>query len=46
MAYACLRAASAHGAGPYGLALRALAGSSRGRFWLRPSAAAKFLKDG
>lgn len=43
-AYALLRAASARGGEFYSKAMQALISSSRGRFWLRPSAAAKFLK--
>lgn len=44
-AYACLRAASARGPEFYGKSLRALLSSGHGRFWLRPSSAAKFLKN-
>jgi tetratricopeptide (TPR) repeat protein len=44
IAYACLRAVNDKGPQYYGRALRTLVTSSRGRFWLRPSAAAKFLK--
>ena len=44
IAYACLRAATASGPGCYGIALNALASSGHGRFWLRPSDAAKFFK--
>jgi len=44
MAFACLRAASGRGPQFYGKALRVVVGATRGRFWLRPSAAAKFLK--
>jgi tetratricopeptide (TPR) repeat protein len=44
IAYACLRAANEKGQQYYGRALRTLVTSSRGRLWLRPSAAAKFLK--
>lgn len=43
-AYACLRAASVRGPEFYGKSLRALLSSGHGRFWLRPSGAAKFLK--
>jgi tetratricopeptide (TPR) repeat protein len=43
-ALACLRAAGAKGAEFYGKALRALLTSGHGRFWLRPSSAAKFFK--
>jgi hypothetical protein len=35
-----VRAAPHH----YGKALKALVSASRGRFWMRPSAAAQFLK--
>jgi Flp pilus assembly protein TadD len=41
---ACLRAASVRGAEFYGKSLRVLLSSGHGRFWLRPSGAAKFLK--
>jgi tetratricopeptide (TPR) repeat protein len=44
IAYACLRAANERGAQFYGRSLRVLVTSNRGRFWLRPSAAANFLK--
>lgn len=43
-AYACLRAASARGPQHYSKALKVTVGSGHGRFWLRPSAAAKFFK--
>jgi len=43
-AYACLRAASVRSSEFYGKALRASLSSGHGRFWLRPSSAAKFLK--
>ena len=43
-AHALLRAASARGGEFYGKAIQAMVSSGRGRFWLRPSAAAKFLK--
>jgi tetratricopeptide (TPR) repeat protein len=43
-AFACLRAATARGPQFYGKALKIAASSPRGRFWLRPSAAAKFFK--
>jgi thioredoxin-like negative regulator of GroEL len=43
-AYACLRAASVRGGEFYGRVFRALLQSGHSRFWLRPSAAAKFLK--
>ena len=42
--YACLRAASARGAEFYGKVIAVLLSSGHGRFWLRPSSAAKFLK--
>ena len=42
-AYACLRAGVGKGAS-FHAALRAITSSSRGRFWLRPSSAAAFLK--
>lgn len=42
--YACLRAASARGPEFYGKALKVVSSSGRGRFWLHPSAAAKFFK--
>ena len=41
---ACMRAAGARGAEFYGKAIAALLSSGHGRFWLRPSSAAKFLK--
>jgi tetratricopeptide (TPR) repeat protein len=44
-AYACFRTASAKGPLYSGKSLRILVGSPRGRFWLRPSAAEKFLND-
>jgi tetratricopeptide (TPR) repeat protein len=44
-AYACLRAASARGVEFYGKVIAVLLSSGHGRFWLRPSSAAKFLKD-
>jgi len=43
-AYACLRAASSRSSEFYGKALRATLSSGHGRFWLRPSSAAKFFK--
>lgn len=43
-AHALLRAASARGGEFYGKAIQAMVSSGRGRFWLRPSATAKFLK--
>jgi tetratricopeptide (TPR) repeat protein len=43
-AFACLRAASARGPQHYGKALKVTVTSGHGRFWLRPSAAAKFFK--
>jgi len=42
-AYVCLRAGVGKGAS-FHAALRAITSSSRGRFWLRPSSAATFLK--
>jgi tetratricopeptide (TPR) repeat protein len=45
IAYACFRAATAMGPQYYGKALKSLLGSGHGRFWLRPSGAAKFFKD-
>jgi tetratricopeptide (TPR) repeat protein len=44
LAYACLRAATARGPQFFGKALKTSAASSHGRFWLRPSDAAKFFK--
>lgn len=44
VAYACLRAATARGPQYYGIALNAVSSSGHGRFWLRPSDAAKFFK--
>ena len=43
-ASACLRQVTRGGANFYGKALKVLSSSSRGRFWLRPSAAAKFFR--
>ncbi len=43
-AYACLRAASTKDAAHYNNVLKITSSSPRGRFWLRPSAAAKFFK--
>ena len=43
-ARAAMRAASARGPKYYGQALRIAIGAARGRFWLRPSAAAKAIK--
>ena len=43
-AYACLRAGVGKGA-PFHAALKAIMSSGRGRFWLRPSQAAAFLKS-
>lgn len=43
-AYGCLRVALSKGA-PFEGALKAIMSSSRGRFWLRPSSAAAFLKN-
>ena len=45
-AVACLRAMVAASPKLYGKALTALVSAGRGRFWLRPSAAAAFLKPG
>ncbi len=42
-AYACLRAGIGKG-GRFETALKAIVSSGRGRFWLRPSRAAEFLK--
>jgi Flp pilus assembly protein TadD len=44
-AYACLRVASVRGEDYYGKVIAVLLSSGHGRFWLRPSSAAKFLKD-
>jgi len=44
-AAACLRQVTRGGASFYGRALKVLSSSSRGRFWLRPSGAAKFFRD-
>jgi Flp pilus assembly protein TadD len=41
---ACMRAAGARGSEFYGKVIAALLSSGHSRFWLRPSAAAKFLK--
>jgi hypothetical protein len=43
-AFACFREASAKGPLYLGKSLRIMVGSPRGRFWLRPSAANKFLE--
>lgn len=43
-ALACMRVAAAHGPQFYSRALRTLVSSARGRFWLRPSDAAKSLR--
>jgi tetratricopeptide (TPR) repeat protein len=45
-AVACLRAAVKAAPQCYGTALRTLVTVGRGRFWLRPSAAAEFLRQG
>jgi tetratricopeptide (TPR) repeat protein len=45
-AVACLRAMMAATPRLYGKALQVLVSAGRGRFWLRPSAAAEFLKLG
>jgi tetratricopeptide (TPR) repeat protein len=42
-AYDCFRTAARGDQRRYGSALASLAGAGRGRFWLRPSAAARFL---
>jgi tetratricopeptide (TPR) repeat protein len=42
---AWMRAAAGSGPQFYGKALRTMVASSRGRFWLRPSAASKMLRD-
>lgn len=41
--YECFRRAASGGAERYGAALASLASAARGRFWLRPRAAARFL---
>jgi len=43
--YDCFRAAARGDAKRYGKALSSLAASSRGRFWLKPSAAARYFRD-
>jgi len=43
-AYECFRAAARGDQKRYGIALAALVKSGRGRFWLKPSAAAQFLR--
>jgi tetratricopeptide (TPR) repeat protein len=43
--YECFRAAARGDAKRYGIALSSLAASSRGRFWLKPSAAAQYFRD-
>ncbi len=42
--YECFRQAARGDAERYGTALTSLAAAARGRFWLRPSAAARFLR--
>jgi tetratricopeptide (TPR) repeat protein len=42
--YECFRMAARGDAERYGTALTSLAAAARGRFWLRPSAAARFLR--
>jgi tetratricopeptide (TPR) repeat protein len=42
--YECFRRAARGDAGRYGAALTSLASAARGRFWLRPSEAARFLR--
>jgi tetratricopeptide (TPR) repeat protein len=44
-AYECFRAAARGDPKRYGNALAALVKSARGRFWLKPSAAAQFLRN-
>ena len=43
--YECFRTAARGDAKRYGIALSSLAASSRGRFWLKPSAAAQYFRD-
>jgi len=43
--YECFRMAARGDAERYGTALTSLAAAARGRFWLRPSAAARFLRS-
>jgi tetratricopeptide (TPR) repeat protein len=43
--YACFRSAARGDAKRYGIALSSLAASSRGRFWLKPSAAAQYFRE-
>jgi cytochrome c-type biogenesis protein CcmH/NrfG len=45
-AFASLRTAVQATPNAYPMALKVVVTSARGRFWLRPSAAAKFLKPG
>jgi len=45
-AYASMRMASSRGRKYYGQALRVVVGARRGRFWLRPSAAARVVRGG
>lgn len=42
--YDCFRSAGRGGAKQYGQALISLAAAARGRFWLKPSAAARFMR--
>ena len=42
--YACFRTAARGGALRYGPALTSLSAAARGRFWLRPSAAVRFMQ--
>lgn len=42
--YECFRKAAAGGSQQYGNALTSLAAAARGRFWLRPSQASRFLR--
>lgn len=44
--YACLKAATAREPAAYANILQATISSAHGRFWLRPSAAARFFKSG
>jgi tetratricopeptide (TPR) repeat protein len=44
-AYDCFRTAARGDPRRYGTALVSLAGAGRGRFWMRPSAAARFMRD-
>jgi tetratricopeptide (TPR) repeat protein len=44
--YECFRAAARGDARRYGVALSSLAAASRGRLWLKPSAAVRYLRSG